>query len=568
MKRKEKPNDRKSKIHVTLEDGRKREFPRGTKVAEIARVLGKKICREACAVFLDNRFTDLDTAVEESGQVRFVGLASRDGNRMYQRSLCFLLLAAVRDVYPDFKVIVHHSLCEGLYCELTTDHCQSVKRVVLTEADLGKIKRRMREWVEADVPFVREEMGIEEGRQIFLRQGHTEKADLLRYRADSVISVYQCGPYKEHFCGYLLPRTSCVKMFDLKLYPPGFILRYPDSRDPDRLPDFVDNPKLFRVFLEYGQWCKILGLDTVAALNEVVVSKGISEFVKIAEALHEKKIAQIADMITQSPTCPQVVLIAGPSASGKTTSCKRLAVQLRVNGYWPLLISLDDYFFDRAKTPLDETGRKDFETIEAIDADLFNAQLRQLLSGRSVAVPRYSFHTGKRSKGQTVCLDKGNIVIVEGIHAFNRRLTEAVPEGLKFKLYVSALTQLNLDNLNRISTSDTRLIRRIVRDSRSRGYEASETLVRWPSVRRGEEKNIFPYQEDADAIFNSALIYEYSALKPYAEKALLRVGRQSDSYSESRRLLYLLSYFLPIESADIPSSSILREFIGQSSFDY
>jgi len=554
-------------IRVRFEDGTQREFPRGTTVNEIAQALGKSSCRDACAALLDNRFTDLQAPVETSGHLRFVGLGSRDGSRMYQRSLSFLLLAAVRDIYPDFKVIVHHSLCDGLYCEITTNRYRSIERVVLTQADLEKIQRRMTEWVEADVAFAREEVSVEEARRLFRRQGHPEKADLLRFRSDSIISLYHCGPYKEHFCGYLLPRSGCIAQFDLKLYPPGFILRHPDLRDPDRLTEFTDNPKLFRVFLEYGQWCRILGLDTVAALNEVVVSKGIAEFVKIAEALHEKKIAQIADLIAQSPTSPQVVLIAGPSASGKTTSCRRLAVQLRVNGYRPLMISLDDYFLDRSKTPLDESGKRDYEAIEAIDVGLFNTQLRQLLGGRSVVLPRYDFHTGKRSKGPTVRLEKGNIVIVEGIHAFNRRLTEAIPEGLKFKLYVSALTQLNLDNLNRISTSDTRLIRRLVRDSRSRGYKASETLARWPSVRRGEEKNIFPYQEDADAIFNSALIYEYSALKPFAERALLRVTQQSESYGEARRLVYLLSYFLPIESSDIPSSSILREFIGQSSFD-
>ncbi|MBM3335627.1 nucleoside kinase, partial [Candidatus Sumerlaeota bacterium] len=290
----------------------------------------------------------------------------------------------------------------------------------------------------------------------------------------------------------------------------------------------------------------------------------IAEFVEIAEALHEKRIAQIADMITQSRTSPQVVLIAGPSASGKTTTANRLAVQLRVNGYWPLLISLDDYFLDRAKTPTDETGKHDFESLAAIDAELFNNHIRQLLSGRAVRLTRYNFRTGRRAQGPEVRLSKGNIVIVEGIHAFNRQLTEAIPEGLKFKLYASALTVLSLDRLNRISTSDTRLIRRIVRDCHSRGYDASETITRWPSVRQGEEKNIFPYQEDADAIFNSALIYEYSALKPFAEKALGAVPRRNQAYSEARRLLYLLSYFLPIESPDIPSGSILREFIGPS----
>lgn len=560
------PVGRGRKIKITLPDGRRRTIVAGTTVGEVAQALGLEPGRRVCAALVDNQFVDLQTPIEKPARIRFVDVDTRDGNRMYQRSLCFVLVAAVRDIYPDLKVQVHHSLCKGIYCELVAERYRSVERVVLTEADLEKIKQRMREWIEADVPFTRLEVTLEQARRIFRRHGRPEKADLLSYRTDSRISLYQCGPYKEHFCGYLLPRTSCVPVFDLMLYSPGFILRHPEVGDPEHLPEFVDNPKLFRVFLEYGQWCKILGLDTVAALNEIVATGGICEFVKIAEALHEKKIAQIADMIAQSPTGAQVVLISGPSASGKTTFANRLAIQLRVNGYKPLIISLDDYFLDRRDTPVDESGEKDFEALEAIDAELFNTQVRQLLAGRTVTLPRYDFHRGRRLKGRSVSLPRGGILLVEGIHAFNHRLTEAIPEGLKFKVYVSALTQLNLDWLNRVQTSDTRLIRRIVRDSRTRGYSASETLARWPLVRRGEEKNIFPYQEDADVIFNSALIYEYSALKPFADEALRKVGPRSETHSEARRLLYLLSYFLPVRAADIPSSSILREFIGQRGF--
>jgi len=559
---------KKRKVRVTLEDGRRREFALGTTVGEIAQASGKKVGHEVCAALLGNELADLQTPVTKSGRMRFIQTDSRDGNRMVQRSLCLLLVAAVRDIYPDLRVFVHHSLCKGLYCELVSHRYRCVDKIVLTKADLAKLKRRMRDYVEADLPFVREEVDLDRARRIFRRHNHPEKVELIRYRTDPTLSLYSCGPYREHFCGYLLPRSSCVQHFDLKLYPPGFILRHPEVGAPDRVPKFVGNPKLFQVFLEYGQWCRILGLDTVAALNGIVASGGISEFVKIAEALHEKKVAQIADMIAQSRTGARVVLIAGPSASGKTTFSKRLAIQLRVNGYWPLIISLDNYFFDRTKTPRDESGELDFETIEAIDVALFNTQLRRLLSGRTVTIPYYDFHTGKRSKGRSVGLKKGAVVLVEGIHAFNRSLTEAIPEGLKFKAYISALTQLNLDSLNRVPTSDTRLIRRMVRDSCFRNYAASETLARWPSVRRGEELNIFPYQEDADVIFNSALVYEYAALKPYAEKALRRVGRRDNTYSEARRLLYLLSYFQPVESSDIPSSSILREFIGQSSLDY
>ncbi|MCX8036399.1 MAG: nucleoside kinase [Candidatus Sumerlaeia bacterium] len=557
---------RRSKVQIAVENKQECLVEKGTTVGRVAEMLGRAIGLDVCAAFLDNRIVDLHTRIDQTGRLNFIGLGSRDGNRMYQRSLCFVLLAAVRDVYPDLKLVIHHSLCKGLYCELRADRYRQVEHVTLTQADLDKIERRMREIIAADLPFVREEVSLDEARRIFQKMDHPEKAALLRYRKDTRISLYQCGRHREHFCGYLLPRTGLVQHFELKLYPPGFILRHPEPSRPDQVPPFEDNPKLFRVFLEYGQWCEILGLDTVSGLNEVVAAGGISEFIKIAEALHEKKIAQIADMIKESPTHPQVILVAGPSASGKTTSAKRLAIQLRVNGYRPLLISLDDYFFDRSKTPRDETGQLDFEVLEAIDVDLFNQQLRQLLSGKTVVLPRYSFHTGKRGRGRAVSIRPGDLIIVEGIHAFNRSLTNAIPEGLKFKVYISALTQLNLDSLNRVSTSDTRLIRRIVRDCHSRGYDAAETLARWPSVRRGEERGIFPYQEDADAIFNSALVYEYSALKPYAEKALRTVNRKSEVFSEASRLLYLLSYFLPIESRDIPPSSILREFIGGSIF--
>lgn len=553
-------------IRVTLDDGKRRQFPAGTTVGEIVQSMENGPGDACCAALVNGQFADLQTPLHESGRLQLIPIDSRDGHRMYQRSLTFILLAALRDIYPDLRLNVRHSLCKGLYCELLSDRYKSIDRVVLTRADLGKIGLRMQEWIQKNAPFVRQEVTIERARRTFLRHGHPEKADLIRYRKDKRISLYKLGRYREHFCGYLLPRTGCVKKFELRLHPPGFILRYPEDGHLDELPPFVDNPKMFHVFLEYGQWCHILGLDTVAQLNKVAAAGEMADFVKINEALHEKKIAQIADLIQNSPTGARVVLIAGPSASGKTTSAKRLAIQLRVNGYQPLIISLDDYFHDRARTPRDETGEYDFETIKAIDIRLFNQQIRKLMSGKSVMLPHFNFITGKRAKGRPVRMAKNGIVLVEGIHAFNRELTASIPEGLKFKLYISALTQLNLDSLNRVPTSDTRLIRRIVRDSRCRGYSAADTLARWPSVRRGEERNIFPYQEDADVIFNSALIYEYAALKTYAERALKRVGPRNPTYPEARRMLYLLSYFLPVETDDIPSWSILREFIGKSSF--
>jgi uridine kinase len=555
-------------IRITIAGDKEREFPFGTTVGEIAQAVGRHPCKEACAALLNNRFVDLQKPVEESGTLQFIELDSRDGNRMYERSLSFVLVAALRDVYPDLRVLVLHSLGHGLYCELTAEKYKAVpNRLNLTAEDLRKIEARMRELIAADLPFGREQYSLEEAREIFLRHGHTEKAELIRYHSDPLISLYKLGDYREHFCGYLLPRTGCMRAFELRLYEPGFLLRYPEIGNPDVVPEFLDNPKLFQVFVEYGQWTRILGLGTVVGLNQVVEQNNIADFVRIGEALHEKKIAQIADLIATSPRHPQLVLVAGPSASGKTTFSKRLAVQLRVNGFQPLIIGMDDYFIDREKTPRTLEGEWDFDALEALDVELFSEQMRQLLEGENVPLPHYDFYSGRRMKGQMVCLKKGGIVIVEGIHAFNRNLMRAIPEGLKFKAYVSALTQMSLDSLNRVHTSDTRLIRRLVRDTLSRGYSAVDTIQRWPFVRRGEERNIFPYQEDADVIFNSALLYEYSVLKPYAHQALEKVPVESPAYPEARRLLYLLSYFLPIEIHDIPSTSILREFIGVSGFD-
>ncbi len=562
-------NKRRSKVQIAVENKQECLVEKGTTVGRVAEMLGRASGLDVCAAFLDNRIVDLQTRLEQAGRLHFIGLGSRDGNRMYQRSLCFVLLAAARDVYPDLKLVIHHSLCKGLYCELRSDRYRQVERVTLTQADLDKIERRMRELIAADLPFVREEVSLDEARRIFQKYDHPEKAALLRYRKDTRISLYQCGRYREHFCGYLLPRTGLVQHFELKLYPPGFILRHPEPDRPDQVPPFVDNPKLFRVFLEYGQWCEILGLDTVAGLNEVVAAGGISEFIKIAEAFQEKKIAQLADRVCEKKDRLKWILIAGPSSSGKTTFTKRLAVQLQVNGIRLVTISLDDYFVNRDQTPRDENGQPDFEHIETIDLKLLNEQLDRLDRGEEVELPHFNFEEGAREwRGKKLQIAADELVLLEGIHALNPRLTYAVPEEHKFKIYISALTQLNLDYNNRISTTDNRLLRRMLRDHQFRGNSALVTLEMWPSVRRGEKRWIFPYQQEAHVAFNSALDYELAVLKPLVEPLLVEIKPSHRQYGEARRLMQFLSSFLAVPDRFVPPTSLLREFIGRSSFRY
>jgi uridine kinase len=394
---------------------------------------------------------------------------------------------------------------------------------------------------------------------------------LLKYRPggkSEKVSIYQCGPERNHFYGYLVPGTGYLKIFDLIFYPPGFILLFPTEEKPLELPPFVEQEKMFQVFQEYEEWAKILGLETVALLNDLIVSCGIGEFIKVAEALHEKKIAYIADQITHHSNHPRIVLIGGPSCSGKTTFSKRLCIQLRVNGFRPVVISTDDFFVDRDHTPRDEEGNFDFEAFEAIDYQYLNGVIRDLFKGKTVQMPKFDFSAGSRKKGEILTLARDQIIILEGIHSLNDRLLSMIPEGLKFKIYVSALTTLNIDYHNRISTSDSRLLRRIVRDSQFRNYSTSDTLSRWPSVRRGEARNIFPYQENADVMFNSALMYEIAVLKKYIVPRLREIERSDASYPEACRLLKFISYFLDVEDKIVPRHSILREFIGGSSFVY
>jgi len=501
---------------VKLPNGKTQEVASGTPVREL---LPEKTEADlpVIAVKFNNKVASLDRPVDRDGQVECVDMSSRDGALIYRRSLTFLLIRAIADLFPDLKVYINHSLNRGYYGEVFNEILGEEKPQVLVESDIRRIKQHMTELVKEDIPFERNEVPIPEAMKMFADAGLHDKVELLRYREDEQISVYRCGEMINHFYGQLLPSTAHLTLFDIKLCDPGFVLLFPTHGKPHELPPYHHEEKLFSVYQEYEQWAKILGVRSVAHLNGLVDTREINEYVLIAEALHEKKIAQLADVVTNHERGPRVVLLSGPSASGKTTTVKRLSIQLRVNGMRPLTVGLDDFFVEREKTPRDEKGEFDFEAFGAIDIELLQDAVRRLLKGEEVALPKFDFKKGKPIPGKRVQLEKGQPLILEGIHALNPNLLPSIPDGSKFKIYISPLTHLNIDDHNRIASSDCRVIRRMVRDANYRGYDAVQTLQRWPSVRRGEERNIFPYQNEADFIFNSSLPYEVSVMRRFAE---------------------------------------------------
>lgn len=548
------------KINVRFVNGQSREYDSCTDLLTVSKDVAQDFSTPIVAAKVNHDVKDLQSQLGADCTVEFFDLRTAEGMMVYQRSLVFVMVTAAHELFPAVEATVEHSLSKGLYCELHLERD-------LTEEDVRKLQERMREIIEEDRPFVRKKMPKAQAIQLFTAAGQPEKVKLLKQLKLEQVSIYYCGDVYDYFYGTMVPRTGYLKVFELKFYPPGFILRSPEKERPDVLPEFVEQPKLAKIFLEAEQWGKILRCGYVGTLNEYVKSNKVAEIIRVAEALHEKKLAQIADFISEHRKEVRVILIAGPSSSGKTTFAQRLSVQLRVNGVRPVPISLDDYFVDRSHTPRDEKGDYDFEAIEAIDLELFNEHLLRLLKGEKVKIPTYNFMSGQREyRGHRIQLEPDQPVIVEGIHGLNERLTKSVPRDVKVKIYVSALTQLSIDHHNRIPTTDTRLIRRIVRDSQFRAHDALQTLQIWPSVRRGEERNIFPYQEDADVMFNSALIYELGVLKNCAQPLLEQVSQESPEYAEAKRLLNFLNYFLPIDDDDIPANSILREFVGKSCF--
>lgn len=518
------------------------------------------------AARVDNAIVELNKPLDRGGTVDFIDLSTLDGLRIYQRGVLFLLHMVLKELYVNWQLWVLHSIGNALYCELR----RNGERKRLTDEEILKIKERMHELVHQDIVFEKREFYKNEAFEIFSNQGDADRTRLFKFRKKKTVKLYKCLAYYDYYYGYMPPSTGYLRYFDLEKQEDGFLLILPDQHNPQEVRKPKPLPKLSSVFLEYARWLDVIGINTVADLNEIIASgeRAVTDLMLLNEALHEKRVAQIAEQFANSGA--RLILIAGPSSSGKTTFAKRLLIQLKVFGFKPMSISLDDYFVDRERTPRDESGNFDFESIEAIDLELFNKHLIELLEGRQVQLPRFDFKAGKRVwSDKPIRLDRNQPIVVEGIHGLNERLTSSIDRSYKFKIYVSALTQLNLDAHNRITTTDTRLLRRIVRDYKFRGHSALDTLRMWPSVRRGEERNIFPFQEEADAMFNSAIVYELAVLKIFAEQLLVQISPDEPEYSEALRLTKLLDYFLPITNVeDIPRSSILREFVGRSVFKY
>jgi uridine kinase len=516
----------------------------------------------ALAAKLNQKVVSLDTPITCSCRIIPLFWRDREGIAVYRRSLCLLLYEAVKELYPDAKVVVGQSLGGGYYFDLQSE------TQLLPEA-LPEIEARMRQIVEEKRPFVRSSSTSEEACRRFIQEGYYDKVKLLNSTRWIQVRLVDCGVFQDIQHGPVVPHTGYLEDFSLVSVPPGFILRFSDSGTIDENIRQSHEPSLLQIHLETKAWNRILGVTNVGTLNEVCLSGEIGEVIKIAEGFQEKKIAGFADEVSKRRDHVRLILIAGPSSSGKTTFSKRLMVQLRVNGLRPITLSTDNYFLDREQSPIDEYGQPDFESLKAVDTDLFNEHLDSLLAGKNVNVPIYDFYTGTRSD-RVIPMRIGNddVLIVEGIHGLNPEFTQSIPAEKKLKIYISALTQLSLDEHNRIMTTDVRLIRRIVRDRAFRGYSALKTISMWPSVLRGERKNIFPYQSGADLMFNSSLVYEPAVLRPFAERYLLEVPIDDDTFGEAYRLLQFVRMFVPIFPDEIPQTSILREFIGGSSFQY
>jgi uridine kinase len=536
---------------------------KGTSLNEVIIKFGVKTNFPILGALVNNELQELTFEIFHPVAVQFIDISHPDGKRMYMRGLSFILYKAVHEHFPDAKLRINHSISKGIYCKINGSDAE------LTLQDVADIKQRMVDIVNDDLPFIRMEEETEEIIRKFETHGLTDKISLLKHRGRNFSSYYKLDGHIDAFYGYMIPSTGYLQVFDLNKYFNGMLLQIPQKDNPAQVENLVVQNKLFEIFQEFSQWIKILEVPNISDLNSSC-SNGKSEvFIKVSEALHEKKIGHIADSIRSRNKEVKIILISGPSSSGKTTFAKRLAIHLIVNGMKPLNLSLDNYFVDRDNTPLDEYGNHDYEAVEALDIDLFNQNLLGLLNGEKVELPRFSFETGMRFyNGETMQMQPENVLIIEGIHGLNPRLTNSIPAEAKFKIYVSALAALNIDDHNRVSTTDNRLIRRIVRDYRYRKYSARETISRWQSVRQGEEKHIFPFQEEADTMFNSALLYELAVLKPFAEPILLEVQPNQPEYSEAVRLLGFFRYLKPLKPTEIPPTSILREFLGGSSFSY
>lgn len=546
---------------VTIQ-GKEREYPYGTTYAEIVKEYEGTTEFPIVLVIVNGKLRELHKTLKKDCTVEFITLKDDMGHKAYKRSASLVLLKAVYDVVDSEKlekVIVHYSVGSGYYYTIHGD-------VVLNQELLDSIKKRMWEIVDASMPIMKRSVGTDEAMEIFHKHRMYDKEKLFRYRMSSRVNLYKIGNFEDYFYGFMVNNTGIIQYFDLKLYDEGFVLELPEKQAPNVIPEFKPEEKIFQVQKESQEWIDKLHISCVGELNDKIVEEGIQNILLIQEALHEAKISDIAQRIVEEGN-KKFVMVAGPSSSGKTTFSHRLCTQLTAHGMRPHPIAVDNYFVNREKTPLDEFGNKNYECLEAVDVEQFNKDMLALLSGETVELPVFNFKLGKREyNGDYLKLGKDDILVIEGIHGLNDKLSYALPKESKFKIYISALTQLNVDEHNRIPTTDGRLIRRIVRDARTRGTSAKQTIDMWPSVRRGEEQNIFPFQEEADVMFNSALVYEIACLKLYAEPLLFGIGKDEPEYQEAKRLLKFMDYFVAVPSEQIPHNSILREFVGGSCF--
>ncbi|VBB46901.1 AAA ATPase [uncultured Paludibacter sp.] len=538
-------------------------YPLGTSLLEIYNDLGINLKYRVVAARVNYKVEDLNFLVYKPKDIEFIDSSIPSGMRVYVRTLSMVLAKAVNDLYPQAILQIEHPISKGYYCQI--DNLGQP----ISSAIVAQIKSRMQEIIEKNESIICEEKQKEQVKELFNNTtNHASKDALFDSFGEPYLRYYRIGNFIDYYTSILLPSTGYLDIFDLIPYYDGMLLQVPDRENPSVLENMILQPKMFDIFKEYLEWNKIMGMTSVGEFNQSTQNGQAFNMIKIAEALHEKKVASIADMIQQRPKV-KLVLISGPSSSGKTTFSKRLSVQLMVSGMKPKTISLDNYFVDREHTPKDESGDFDFESLHALDLPFFNLQLQELLSGKEIDIPTFSFEDGKRYfRGDKLKIEDDTILILEGIHALNPELTKSIPAETTFKIYVSALTTISIDEHNWIPTADTRLLRRVIRDYRYRGYSARETIARYSSVRRGEEKWIFPYQENADIMFNSALIFELAVLKRYAEPILEQVPKYCDEYTETHRLLKFLKYFMSIPDREIPPTSLLREFVGGSSFRY
>lgn len=530
----------------------------------LAERFSSKLKNRPMAAIRDGVIKELGRAIgEEGGEIAFLDITDEDGMRIYHRTLSIVMLLAVKNLLGEkADVVIENSINKCLYCYVRNNGFKH------SQEFLDRLSQEMNSIIARDARINKNSYRLEEAQKIVRKFGMDDKAKLFEYRNSSYVNLYEIEGFCDYFYGYMAPSSGYVNLFKLELYADGFIIIMPDEKNPDRLWEFKDYKKISGVFIEQMEWGRLMGVENVAQLNDLIVRGEFGDLVRINEALHEKKTAYIADMIAKNRDKIKMVLIAGPSSSGKTTFCQRLCVQLRVNGITPHPISLDNYFIERDRTPLDEFGKRDFENINALDTEQFNTDMLRLIAGERIELPTYNFVSGKREyKGDFKQLNEGEIFVIEGIHGLNDELTMHIPKENKFKIFISAMTQLNIDAHNRISTTDSRLIRRIVRDNQFRGTKASETIARWNSVTRGEQRNIFPFQESADVIFNSATIYELSVLKPYIEPLLHNIEKNSDEYRTANRILKFIGYFIGVNSDIVPNNAIMKEFLGGSCFN-